>query len=290
MLMVEGVSDGGDGGTVGFGSPLQGQYWWIPVAISMLALLVSLFVPVLNILLAKRSARRQSVRDALSSVLTPEVVRARVEVGKVARDEYEFVHPSYIVSTDEQRLATKLEYRDFIDDLRASSFTMMWAIQALVPVLRPHVERQLTLSSTRPFISFERRIADTETETLLRHVEMMSMDLEAALDGWGVMFKWHGLAQMTNEALSTLPGMLGYPDRDVPQLTLPPTDEEYDKTTAWLEAKQSRDYEEGARKVEAEKAAAREAETERWEEHRRKWRPRVSQPRNLSPEEPQDSQ
>lgn len=274
-------SDGG-GETLPGLSPLQGEYWWLPVFISGLALLVSIGWPAVNLLLSRRAARRQAVRDALSSLLTPEVVRARVVLAKVAQREVEFYHPSYIDATDEQQAASNKEFDGLIDGVRDASFTVMWAIQALVPMLRPYVELQIHVSVKWPQVSIRRSVGVPEAETVLAHVELMSADLATALEDWGT-FAWHTQGKMTNQALLKLPKMLGHSEREAAQLDLPPTEEEVARARrdqVKEELKQSRMLREQREAEKAKQAAG----TEDWKLYSARWKPKVKPPSEVQSE------
>lgn len=261
---------------------MQGEYWWLPVFISGLALLVSIGWPAVNILLSRRVARRQAVRDALSSLLTPEVVRARVVLAKVAQREVEFYHPSYIDATDEQQAASNKELDGLIDGVRDASFTAMWAIQALVPMLRPYVELQIHVSVKWPQVSMRRSVGVPEAETVLTHVELMSADLATALEDWGT-FVWHTQGKMTNQALLKLPKMLGHSERKVAQLDLPPTEAEVARARrdqVEEELNQARILREQREAEKAKQAAA----TEAWKLYSARWKPKVKPPSEVQSE------
>ena len=261
---------------------MHGEYWWLPVAISGLALVVSIAWPAVNILVSRRAARRQAVRDALSSLLTPEVVRARVVLAKFAQGEVDFYHPSYIFATEEQQAASNKEFDGLIDGVRDASFTVMWAIQALVPMLRPYVELQIYVSVKWPQVSMRRIVGVPEAKTVLDHVELMSADLATALDDWGT-FVWHTQGKMTNQALLKLPEMLGYSEREALQLELPPTEEEVAQARSDAvkkELNESRKFGEQRAAEESKQAAA----TEAWRLYSARWKPKVKPPSEVETE------
>lgn len=178
MTLLVAPSDGG-------GNPLDGDWWWVPLAVSGAALLITL---------AKSMSdgwrhSRTSVEAYHNLLTSSDLTKARDLVGEAAR-----VKPARVVGpTGEQVVKDWNEER--VSKFRPAIFQVMWALEAAHIIQKRHLRNSA--------------VASEEGVPVYRHIERMVDDLSAALENWGDFFKWQDTGKSVNETLDRLPTLRG---------------------------------------------------------------------------------
>lgn len=174
MTLLVAPSDGG-------GNPLDGYWWWVPLAISGAALIATL---------AKSMSdgwrhSRTSVEAYHNLLTSTDLAKARDLVGQAAR-----IKPARFVGpTGEQEVNDWNEER--ISMFRPAIFQVMWALEAAQIIQKRHLRGSA--------------VASEEGVPVYRHIERMVLDLSDALDNWGEFFEWHDTGKSVNDTLHNLP-------------------------------------------------------------------------------------
>ncbi|WP_422117701.1 hypothetical protein [Brachybacterium sp. UNK5269] len=271
------MSDGG--GEALFLQPLPAT-----AVVAFLALIVTVFQAILSYVRQLRSERNGAVDAALISLLSPTVVEARLRVVQVARGDLILRHQSPIEDDPSAEKRSNDELLDVTDRMRAASLTLMWAVQAIEPRLKPVVRKYFVRSRQFPWVSRREELRAPSAGALHAQIEDFMHDLDRALRMSGDTFDWRREGGLTNDALDGLPAMRSGPflltSQNIQRLdTKFSGDEDSRLMAGFRKDNLAQDSERPA------PHELRKAELDRgWAEHRAEFKPVVKPPRPVKDE------
>lgn len=275
------MSDGGGEFTFGTGVPLS-------AVMAGLAVLVTLAIAVFGHVRQHRMERNRAVEVALESLVAPVVIAARVKAVEVGRGELIWRDAMPLAGGDAETVRrADDEALRIVDELRASSLTLMWSVQAIEPRLRPFVRKRLRLSWWAPWVVRYEELHAPAAAALHAQLFDVMDDLCRALHLQGVWFDWRREGHLTNAALDVLPVMrsdrLRYASDDIRRLEVHEWSGDEDSILAEyfgqrVVSRSEREFRAALRRQEEEERARRDRE---WAEHRARWKPTVKAPRAL---------
>lgn len=270
------MSDGGGEAPLLEGVPLS-------AVVATCAVFVTIALAIFGHFRQLRAERNGAVDAALVSLLSPAVIEARVRVVQVARGELIYRYPSPLFGDAEDLRRSNDEVLDVVDQLRAASLTLMWAVQAIEPRLRPFVRKRTGLSRRAPWLDRSEELHAPSAAALHAQLVDIMEDLGRALDLSGIYFDWRRDALLTNAALDALPVIASeqfrFTSDGIRRLDI---DRSGDEDSILREAF-GQTVTRGSSKSFAQWKEAQEQEKAKrnreWAEHRAQWMPAVKPPR-----------
>ena len=189
---------GSDGG----GSPLDGAFWWLPLAVSALAALLALVSIALN---ARKDARAQ-LWEYLQLLISSETAATRSIVGTASKEGEErmafLVSLFGVAGADSERAerdsrATFSEANDFVPEgTRDAVFRMLWIVALAAPAMArgSWVHRLIVWRST-----------DLYRAQIYQQLNLIIPDLHSAYVLFVRSSRTEGSASLTDAAIDALP-------------------------------------------------------------------------------------